>query len=115
MNRIFLLMTILCCAQYSHAQVQKLNGTSAKPTVLNVSDKSRVDFFPCLIHLDQHPLPAAEYGTKKEELNRQRANHEANQNGSTQISEKKSRATAVNPTIFKGIQGNTSTSTPNEV
>lgn len=114
MNRIFLLMTILCCSQFSQAQVQKMNGTSSKPTVLNVSDKSRVDFFPNLIHLDQHPLPAAEYGTKKEELNRQRAIHEANQNGSTQISEKKSRATAINPTIFKGIQGNTSTSTPND-
>lgn len=59
------------------AQVQKTNGVSGTPTQVNFSDQSRTDFNPNLIFLDQHPIPSAEYGNKKEAINTLRRQKEA--------------------------------------
>lgn len=96
------------------AQVQKTNGVSGSPIVVNASDNSRVDFFPTLIHLDQHPLPSAAYGTKKQDLNRLRTMHEEALKNTPMPELKKSRATAVNPIEVKGIQGNLASGIPND-
>lgn len=112
-NCVFLLLTFMSY-QLGIAQVQKTNGTSGLPTTVNASDPSRIDFFPTLIHLDQHPIPSAEYGNKKEELNILRAEHEAKMQGQPIQAERKSRATAVNPIEVKGIQGNLANGIPND-
>ena len=112
-NYIFLLIAVFT-SQLCLAQVKKTNGVSGMPTVLDASDNSRIDFFPGLIHLDQHPIPSAEYGTKKEELNILRAQHEAKMQGQPLQAERKSRATAVNPIEVKGIQGNIANGIPND-
>lgn len=114
MKRIFLLLLLFIQAINTFAQVQKMNGVSGKATIINASDNSRPDFYPSLIHLDQHPVPSAEYGNKKEELNRLRAIREAELKELNLPQEKKSRATATNPVVFKGIQGNTANSVPND-
>ena len=93
------------------AQARKTTGQSGMPVVVPFNDPARVDFFPSLIHLDQHPVPSAEYGDKKEILNRLRAQKEAEGFGNVQS---KPSGLAVNPIVVKGIQGNTANSVPND-
>lgn len=81
------------------------------PVVVPFRDPGRIDFFPSLIHLDQHPVPVAEYGDKKTILNRLRAQKEAEGFASGQA---KPSGLAVNPIVTKGFQGNLSNSVPND-
>lgn len=103
----FLLTSLL-----AFSQAQKISGTSGKPFVVNMSDENIKDFHPNLINLDQHPIPSAEYGNKKAELDKLRALKKAEMQNAPQ--QKKTRGLAPNPTIFKGIQGNASSSIPND-
>ena len=105
---ICILLTFLCAT----AQVKKISGTSGKPFIVNMADENTKDFHPHLIHLDQHPIPSAEYGNKKAELDKLRALKKAEMQNIPQ--QKKTRGSAPNPTVFKGIQGNTSSSVPND-
>jgi hypothetical protein len=114
MKQVFTLIVVLLASITSFSQVQKTTGSSGMPTVVDASDKSRPDFLPGLIHLDQHPIPSAEYGTKKEELNILRAKFEAEQAGESLQMKAKTRATAINPIEVKGIQGNIANSIPND-
>ena len=66
---ICILLTFLCAT----AQVKKISGTSGKPFIVNMADENTKDFHPHLINLDQHPIPSAEYGNKKAELDKLRA------------------------------------------
>lgn len=114
MNFIRITFFLLMMSVAASAQVQKMNGQSGKPVVVDASDRSRVDFFPSLLHLDQHPVPAAEYGNKKEELNRLRNLREEELRNHPPVQERKSRATAPNPFVLKGVQGNSTNSVPND-
>lgn len=99
------------------AQARKTMGVSVSPKVINFTDNGIVDYQPQILYLDQHPIPSAEYANKKEELNKQRAEKELalkNLGGLQKDAQKKTRGLAPNPTIFKGVQGNTSSSTPND-
>lgn len=100
--------------QYANAQATKTNGVSGPPKQINFSDPSIKEFDIHLFQLDQHPIPSAEYGNKKEELNKLRAIKETELERLNSTPLKKSRGLAVNPTIYKGAQGNTSTSIPND-
>jgi len=102
--------SLLLLATQVIAQVQKTNGVSASPTQVNFADHSKTDYNPNLIFLDQHPIPSAEYGNKKEAINKLRQQKEVE----GFLSEKKKRGLALNPTIVKGIQGNTANGVPND-
>jgi hypothetical protein len=95
-----------------NAQARKTTGVSSPANTINFSDNGIVDFSPNLLHLDQHPIPSAEYGNKKEELNRLR---ELKEKETTKTkAEKKTRGLAPNPTIVKGWQANVASGTPND-
>ncbi len=112
MNKYLLCIVCFCFPLFLSAQANKTNGISGPAKQINFSDPSIKDFDIHLIQYDQHPIPSAEYGTKKEELNRLRAERkEMLQKNQPQ---KKTRGLAVNPAIFKGAQGNTSNSVPND-
>lgn len=113
MKKLFLLLLSITSISISQAQVVKTNGTSDKATVVLMNDPSRVDFFPSLIYLDQHPLPAAAYGNKKQELDRLRAIREAELKEQG-IPQQKTRGLAPNPVEIKGIQGNIASGVPND-
>ena len=54
----------------SFAQAKKQHGKSGAPTTINFSDTAIKDYLPNLLHLDQHPVPTAEYGNKKIQLDK---------------------------------------------
>jgi hypothetical protein len=112
MQKIFLFGLFVLFSQFCGAQATKTNGVSGKPVVLNVSDQRIPDLQPNLIHLDQYPLPASEYANRKELLNQQRNDYEAQKKSNPQAMKK--RGLAPNPYIVKGIQGNTANGTPND-
>nr|MBP6315293.1 T9SS type A sorting domain-containing protein [Chitinophagaceae bacterium] len=117
MKHLIFLSLALLFSLGAIAQVRKTNGVSISPQTVNFTDNGIIDYQPQLIHLDQHPIPSAEYGDKKERLNLLRAQKELelkNQEGFKKESSKKTRGLAPNPTVFKGIQGNLSSSTPND-
>lgn len=118
MKKIFLCTCMLLSGIFvAQAQARKTTGVSNKPHTIHFSDNGIVDYQPQLIHLDQHPIPSAEYGQKKEQLNLLRAIKENELKLNTEAAEKSSKKTrglAPNPTIFKGIQGNGSNATPND-
>ena len=112
MKRSLFTIYFLLTAGILFSQAKKISGTSGKPFVVNMSDENIKDFHPNLIHLDQHPIPSAEYGTKKAELDQLRALKKAELQNIPQ--QKKTRGLAPNPVVIKGIQGNTSSSVPND-
>lgn len=104
------LITLLVLLSLSSLSQTKTNGVSKPAVVINASDPTVVDYYPSLINIYHH-VPASEYGNKKEELNRLR--EEFNKGNQAPV-EKKTRATAVSPTIVKGWQGNTANGVPND-
>ena len=114
MKHILLFLALSQLSISSFAQARKTNGNSQKPYTINFSNTGAVDYNPSVLHLDQHPVPAAEYADKKQLLHKLRAEKELLRKKEEIKTEKKTRALAPNPTIFKGVQGNTSNSTPND-
>jgi len=112
MKTSLILSIFLFAANLSFAQARKTNGISGPAKQINFSDTSIKDFDIHIIQFDQHPIPSAEYGDKKRELDKLRLIHEAEMN--KEKKGKKVRGLAVNPSIFKGAQGNTSNSVPND-
>ncbi|MBL7766166.1 MAG: T9SS type A sorting domain-containing protein [Chitinophagaceae bacterium] len=111
MKRIFLFL--ICFAPFlTQAQTQKLNGQSGAPRSVNLSDPNIIDFAPGLLHLDQHPIPSAEYGNKKQELIRLQELRRQEAKPTPPLQKK--RGVAPNPIIFKGFQGNTANGVPND-
>ncbi|HOZ52475.1 MAG TPA: T9SS type A sorting domain-containing protein [Chitinophagaceae bacterium] len=112
MKSLLLFVLSICLVFPSMAQATKTVGQSGPVKEINFSDPKIKDFDIHLIQLDQHPIPSAEYGNKKEELNKLRA-LKKNQTKPLEL-QKKTRGAATNPFIFKGAQGNTSNSIPND-
>ncbi|MBK7762665.1 MAG: T9SS type A sorting domain-containing protein [Bacteroidetes bacterium] len=112
MKPLLLIINLIALVNMSFAQATKINGVSGNAKVINFSDPSIVDYQMNLVQLDQHPIPSAEYGNKKEELNTLRAlqKYEASEN---QV-QAKTRGIAPNPNIVKGAQGNVSNGIPND-
>jgi Secretion system C-terminal sorting domain len=109
MKKVYTLLVFLFMSLLAFTQT-KTDGVSAPPVVINASDKNTVDYFPSIINL-HHPVPASDFGNKKEELNKQR---DAYEQSHTKASEKKTRATAIPPTFVKGWQGNAANGVPND-
>ncbi len=117
MKKIVLFSFFVLIGVGANAQARKTIGISNKPETIHFADNGIVDYQPQLLHLDQHPIPSAEYGDKKDKLNILRAQKELelqNKGANKKESSKKTRGLAPNPTVFKGIQGNLSSSTPND-
>ena len=112
MKKYIAYLFCLICPMISMAQATKTNGVSGPARQITFSDPGIKDYDIHLVQLDQHPIPSAEYGTKKDELNMMRTawKNEAHKTEN----KKKTRGLAVNPSIFKGVQGNTSNSVPND-
>lgn len=100
----------ICCTQLS-AQVVKTAGKSMQPIVVNFSDSQQLDLHPELVAIDQHPIPSAEYGHKKRDLDIARKVFKQNH---PNIFAQKNRGAAPNPIVVKGIQGNLANSVPND-
>ncbi len=98
--------------QQLQAQAKRMDGHSAPPRVINFSDPSIQDYEINLMAIDQHPIPSAEYGNLKQQLQIQRLAHQE-QYGKTSSS-LKTRGLAPNPNIVKSVQGNTASSVPND-
>ncbi len=109
----FILFTVIAIIPaFVNGQARKTQGISGSPVTINFTENGIVDYNPQLVHLDQHPVPSAAYGNKKEELNRLRALKEKELQKEKR--QKKTRGLAPNPSIFKGWQGNFSNGTPND-
>jgi hypothetical protein len=105
-----LLLGFVILFSYNLQSQQRKDGHSGPPVVVQVSDPKAIDYFPSFVNIN-HPIPASEFGNKKEELNRMRDEFES-QHPIT--SEKKSRGLATNPIVVKGWQGNTASGVPND-
>ncbi|GBL34426.1 hypothetical protein EMGBS15_00210 [Filimonas sp.] len=112
MKKYSILLLCLFVSWQSFSQANKSNGISGPAKQINFSDPAIKDFDIHLIQHDQHPIPSAEYGSKKEELNRLRALRKSEMK--KELGQKNNRGLAVNPSIVKGVQGNTSNSVPND-
>jgi hypothetical protein len=112
MKKYIAYLCCLICPMIAMAQATKTNGVSGPPQHINFSDTTSKDYDIHLVQLDQHPIPSADYGTKKNELNRLRAAWKNEAHKTENLS--KTRGLAVNPSIIKGAQGNTSNSVPND-
>lgn len=109
---LVVLFLVICFG--AGAQATRTNVISGPPKVINFSDPRIPDYDVHLVELDQHPIPSAEYGQKKEELNRLRREFQQQQKGKPSTNARKTRGTAINPSIFKGVQGNTANGVPND-
>ena len=71
-----MLRTILClivfCFGSALVSQTKTDGAALLAKEIKLSDTAIKDFAPNLNSLDQQPIPASEYGNKKEELYKQR-------------------------------------------
>lgn len=104
---------LLFMSLHAVAQYRKTDGRSGSAHTLRMLDPQRADYFASLIHLDQHPLPAAEYGYKKTALNEARARWEAG-NPNRFNTNSKPTATAPDPSIWKSFAGNSANGVPND-
>lgn len=110
MQKIVLSLVFIILGLHGLAQT-KTEGVSGMPTVLNASDKSRVDYKPSIIHLSQHPVPASEYFNKKQELEIARNAFEAKHPASKAT---KTRGLATDPMVVKSYQANNADGVPND-
>ena len=111
MKSLYFVFISLLFTSTLFAQAQKTNGQSGLPKQINFSDPSLIDYDVHLFSVDQHVIPSAEYGNKKEELNKLRELHQQKKKIEAR---KKTRGLAPNPMIIKGLAGNPANSVPND-
>lgn len=87
----------------------KTNGSSAKPLEINMSDSTKPDYNPNLQSFDKQPLPASEYGDKKDILYKKRM---ALRNLKGAIKKKSTEGNEVIPSIIKQFEANATNSNP---
>lgn len=110
MRSLFLLCLLALCFPVFGQDLKQ--GQSGAPTVINVSDESVPDFFPSLINLSQHPVPAtSDFGNRKQELNQLRDVFEKQH---PRTVERKTRSSVPSPVLIKNYQGNSASSVPND-
>ena len=71
MHRTIFCFIVFCFCSTLLAQT-KTDGTAPLAKEIKLTDTAIKDFAPNLNSLDQQPIPASEYGNKKEELYKQR-------------------------------------------
>ena len=107
-----MLRTILClivfCFGSALVSQTKTDGAALLAKEIKLSDTAIKDFAPNLNSLDQQPIPASEYGNKKEELYKQRikANQAKKKSGNGDE--------AVSPKIIQQFEGNLASSIPSD-
>ena len=96
-----MLRTILClivfCFGSALVSQTKTDGAALLAKEIKLSDTAIKDFAPNLNSLDQQPIPASEYGNKKEELYKQRI--KANQAKKKKRKWRRSRQSKNNTTV----------------
>lgn len=73
----YILSIILFSLSLTIVSQTKTNGSAPLAKEINLSDTSIKDFAPALNSLESHPIPASEYGDKKERLHEQRLKNQA--------------------------------------
>ncbi len=86
---------------------RKTNFTAPLKGTASFTDSKFKNFDPVLIHLDQNPIPYAEYGNKKELLHKKRLATDLSDLGA-----QKTSGAAPNPIILNEWRGNTGSGTP---
>ena len=112
MKRTLFLTALFFFSVQLFGQATQTHGISGPAHTLVLSDPSILDFDIHLVQHDQHPIPSAEYGKLKEALIEKQHQYAQASKGSTH--HEPTRGTATTPLIFKGAQGNTSNSVPND-
>jgi hypothetical protein len=102
------LFFITKCALAQTATV--INGFVSKGAEIIMSELE--DYNPILIHLDQQPIPAGEYGDLKQKIEAKRRAFEQSGMLSNTAPNKKTRGTAPNPVILNGRLGNSGSGVP---
>lgn len=107
MLRTILCLIVFCFGSTLVAQT-KTDGAALLAKEIKLSDTAIKDFAPNLNLLDQQPIPASEYGNKKEELYKQRikANQAKKKSGNGDE--------AVSPKIIQQFEGNLASSIPSD-
>lgn len=106
----FSLIIILSLLVLNSNSQTKTQGSSSTPINVNFSDSTIPDYNPNLHSIDKQPIPASEYGDKKEQLHKQRleilskTGQKKNSNGSN----------VVNPEILKAYEGNIANGSPSD-
>ena len=65
-----LILILFCSVSISVVSQTKTTGSAPLKKEINISDTSIKDLAPTLNSLDKHPIPASEYGNKKEVLHK---------------------------------------------
>lgn len=102
------LVALFCTVCFGLSSQTKLEGTAPLSKEINIADTNLKDYAPILSSPDQRPIPAAEFGHKKEELYKKRLE--------AQQAKKKSGSgdEAVSPKIIQQFEGNLATSVPSD-
>lgn len=104
------LILFLVCLQFSFSLVAqtKTDGTAPKAKEINLSDTALKDYAPNLNSIDKQPIPASEYGDKKEELYRKRLK-------AIQAKKKSGNGDeAVSPKVIQQFEGNVANGSPSD-
>ncbi len=110
--RILFLLVASCIYVTTQGQIAtSTQGISAKPIVIDMSAPV-ADFFPEIKNVQQHVLPSAAYGTKKQELQQKRMLFEQNKQPIPLLQKRKIRNAVPSPVQAKGFTANTSSSVP---
>jgi hypothetical protein len=104
------LILFLISLQFSFSLVAqtKTDGTAPKAKEINLSDTALKDYAPNLNSIDKQPIPASEYGDKKEELYRKRIK-------AIQAKKKSGNGDeAVSPKVIQQFEGNVANGSPSD-
>ncbi|MFM2387846.1 MAG: hypothetical protein RL660_2603 [Bacteroidota bacterium] len=113
MKKLVLLGLSLIAAVLTVSAQTVQYGTIEKVGEFNFTTSTEPDFDASLVHLDQRPVPAGEYGNLKEEVMRKRAAFETQHAGQFS-NERKTRGLAPNPYQKKGLIGVSALGVPND-
>lgn len=101
MKHVISVCLFVFCIQLLQAQsYRKTAFTAPLKTTVSLADPKITNYSPKLLHVDQHPVPFAEYGNQKQLANAQRALIP------TSNASNKTLGSANNPIISKGWAGN---------
>ncbi|MCU0328412.1 MAG: T9SS type A sorting domain-containing protein [Chitinophagales bacterium] len=109
MIRIFL-GALVCLTSLSLTAQTRTRGESDKPIEIQIFDSTKPDFNPALLPVDKHPIPASEYGDKKEQLHQKRMKDLAQKKQKAQ--KKSASSNAVKPKIILEFSGNVPNGSP---
>jgi hypothetical protein len=103
----FFSITIILMAQN---QPVKTSGKAPLKSKMNFADSTLKDYDPKIMNISESPLPSAEYGNKKQILNKRRA--ELKKKSIINVGSERIKSTLPAPNLIKGFTANTGNSVP---